>query len=87
MQSAQQRQNYAQQHLTQIADQLTTATQQLAMAKQVELGKQETFAVATKTTAKSRRNTVIVAALLGLLLGIFAALLWEPVGRAVRHSA
>jgi hypothetical protein len=71
----------------QIADQLTTATQQLAVAKQVELGKQETFAVATKTTAKSRRNSVIVAALLGLLLGIFAALLWEPVGRAVRHSA
>jgi uncharacterized protein involved in exopolysaccharide biosynthesis len=43
--------------------------------------------VATKTTAKSRRNTVIVAALIGLLLGIFAALLWEPVGRVVRRSA
>jgi hypothetical protein len=71
----------------QIADQLTTATQQLAVAQEVELGKQKTFAVATKTTAKSRRNTVIVAALLGLLLGIFAALLWEPVGRVVRRSA
>jgi hypothetical protein len=71
----------------QIADQLTTATQQLAVAQEVELGKQKTFAVATKTTAKSRRNTVIVAGLLGLLLGIFAALLWEPVGRVVRRPS
>jgi uncharacterized protein involved in exopolysaccharide biosynthesis len=71
----------------QIADQLTTAKQQLAVAKQIELGKQETFAVATKTTARSRRNTVIVGALIGLLLGIAAALLWEPVGRVVRHDS
>jgi hypothetical protein len=71
----------------QIADQLTTATQQLAVAQEVERASQKTFAVATKTTAKSRRNTVIVAALLGLLLGIFAALLWDPVGRIVRRPA
>jgi len=71
----------------QIADQLTTAKQQLAVAEEVEKGSQKTFAVATKTTAKSRRNTVIVAALIGLLLGIFAALLWEPVARVVRRSA
>ncbi|TML30932.1 MAG: hypothetical protein E6G24_12530 [Actinobacteria bacterium] len=71
----------------QFADQLTTAKQQLAVAQEVELGQQVTFAAATKTTAKSRRNTVIVAALLGLLLGIFAALLWEPVGRIVRRPA
>jgi uncharacterized protein involved in exopolysaccharide biosynthesis len=70
-----------------IVDQLTNAKQQLDVAQEVELGKQQTFAAATKTTAKSRRNTVIVAGLLGLLLGIFAALLWEPVGRAVRHSS
>jgi Chain length determinant protein len=71
----------------QITDQITTATQQLAVAQEVERGRQETFAAATKTTAKSRRNTVIVAALLGLLLGIFAALLWEPVGRVVRRPS
>ncbi|HKD34953.1 MAG TPA: hypothetical protein VKB73_16065 [Gaiellaceae bacterium] len=70
----------------QIADQLTTATQQLAVAQEVERAKQKTFAAATKTTAKSRRNTVIVAGLLGLLLGIFAALLWDPVARVVRRS-
>jgi hypothetical protein len=71
----------------QIAEQLTTAKQQLAVAQEVERGSQKTFAVATKTTAKSRRNTVIVAALLGLLLGIFAALLWDPVGRIVRRPS
>ncbi len=71
----------------QIADQLTTAKQQLAVAQEVERGKQKTFAAATKTTAKSRRNTVIVAALLGLLLGIFAALLWEPLVRVVRRPS
>jgi ElaB/YqjD/DUF883 family membrane-anchored ribosome-binding protein len=71
----------------QIADQLTTAKQQLAVAQEVEKGSQKTFAAATKTTAKSRRNTVIVAALIGLLLGIFAALLWEPVLRVVRRPS
>jgi uncharacterized protein involved in exopolysaccharide biosynthesis len=30
---------------------------------------------------------VVVAALLGLLLGIFAALLWDPVARVVRHPS
>jgi uncharacterized protein involved in exopolysaccharide biosynthesis len=71
----------------QIVDQLTTAKQQLAVAKEVELGQQLTFAAATKTTAKSRRNTVIVAGLIGLLLGIFAALLWEPIVRVVRRPS
>lgn len=68
----------------QIVDQLSAAKQQLAVAKEVELGKQVTYAVATKTTARSRRNTVIVAALIGLLIGIASALLWEPIGR-IRH--
>jgi len=71
----------------QIVDQLTTSKQQLAVVKEVELGRQVTFARAAKTTARSRRNTVIVAALIGLLIGIFAALLWEPVGRIVRKPA
>jgi len=57
------------------------------VVKEVELGRQVTFARAAKTTARSRRNTVIVAALIGLLIGIFAALLWEPVGRIVRKPA
>jgi capsular polysaccharide biosynthesis protein len=75
-----------QQQLT-TTDQLTTNQQQLALAKDVEAPQITTFAAATKTTARSRRNTVIVAALIGLLLGIVAALLYEPATRAVRSRS
>jgi uncharacterized protein involved in exopolysaccharide biosynthesis len=72
---------------SQVVDQQTTARQLLSVAQGVENGQVINRAVATKTTAKSRRNTVIVAALLGLLIGIFAALLWDPVARVVRRPA
>jgi hypothetical protein len=75
-----------QQQLT-TTDQLTSNQQALALAKDVEAPKITTFASATKTTARSRRNTVLVAALIGLLLGIVAALLYEPVMRTVRRDA
>jgi uncharacterized protein involved in exopolysaccharide biosynthesis len=74
-----------QQRLTTV-DQLTTNQQQLALAKDVEAPQLTTSASATKTTARSRRNTVLVAALIGLLLGIVAALLYDPVLRAVRRD-
>jgi uncharacterized protein involved in exopolysaccharide biosynthesis len=38
-----------------------------------------------KTTARSRRNDVVVAAFLGFLLGLLAALAWEPI--AARRRA
>ena len=75
-----------QQQLT-TTDQLTTNQQQLALAKDVEAPQITTFAAATKTTARSRRNTVVVAALIGLLLGIVAALLYEPAVGAVRSRS
>jgi hypothetical protein len=36
-------------------------------------------AAAQKVTARSRRNTVVIAALIGLILGALAALLWDTV--------
>jgi uncharacterized protein involved in exopolysaccharide biosynthesis len=75
-----------QQRLTTV-DQLTTNQQQLALAQDVEAPKVNTPAVATKTTARSRRNTVLVAALIGLILGGIAALVYEPAGRAVRRHS
>jgi len=75
-----------QQQLT-TTDQLTTNQQQLALAQDVEAPKINTAAVATKTTARSRRNTVLVAALIGLILGIVAALVWDPAVRLVRRQA
>jgi capsular polysaccharide biosynthesis protein len=70
-----------------VVDQLTTNQQQLALAQDVEAPKVNTRAVATKTTARSRRNTVLVAALIGLLLGGIAALLYDPARRVVRRHS
>lgn len=56
-----------------------TAQQQLVQAQTVELPKVLTHGAAVRTTARSRRNDVVVAAFLGLLLGIIAALAWEPI--------
>ena len=75
-----------QQRLTTV-DQLTTNQQQLALAEDVEAPKVNTRAVATKTTARSRRNTVLVAGLIGLILGGIAALLYEPARRVVRRHS
>ena len=57
----------------------TETLQFLALANEVEKPRVIDRAVAVKTTARSTRNTVAIAGFLGLLLGIFAALLWEPI--------
>jgi len=75
-----------QQRLTTV-DQLTTNQQQLALAEDVEAPQLITRAAATKTTARSRRNTVLVAGLIGLILGGIAALVYEPARRVVRRHA
>jgi hypothetical protein len=53
--------------------------QLLAQAEQVELPQVLTRGVATKTTARSSRNSIAVAGLIGFLLGLVAALFWEPI--------
>lgn len=60
-----------------LQDQLT-AQQQLVQAKTIELPSVLSHAAAVRTTARSRRNDVVVAAFLGLVLGLLAALAWEP---------
>ncbi|MDX6486181.1 MAG: hypothetical protein QOF43_1334 [Gaiellaceae bacterium] len=67
-------------------DRLTTS-QLLLQAKEVEKPAILTGAAAQKITARSRRNTVVVAALIGLILGALAALLWDGVAaRIARRS-
>jgi hypothetical protein len=63
------------------SDQLdkTTNSQLLLLATQVESPKVFTHAASHKITARSRRNTVVIAALIGLILGALAALLWDTV--------
>ena len=55
------------------------ARQLLALAEQVELPQVLDRGGAIKTTAKSARNSAAVAGLIGLILGLLAALLWEPI--------
>jgi capsular polysaccharide biosynthesis protein len=59
-------------------DQLSTS-QLLLQATQVEKPSVLTAATAQKVTARSRRNTVVVSALIGLILGAIAALLWDGI--------
>jgi uncharacterized protein involved in exopolysaccharide biosynthesis len=72
---------------SQVVDQLAQYQQLLALAKNVEQSKVLIQARATKATARSRRNSVLVGALIGLILGILAALLWEPAMRVTRRAA
>ncbi len=59
-------------------DRLSTS-QLLLQAKQVEAPSVLTGATAQRVTARSRRNTVVVAALIGLILGAIGALMWDGV--------
>src|SRR4051794_6590627 len=66
---------------------LTTTTQLLLLAKNVEAPRVITHAVAEKTAARSHRNATAVGALIGLILGGIAALVWDPiVRRRARHA-
>ena len=55
----------------------TTNSQLLLLAKNVESPYVFTRAASHKITARSRRNTVVIGALIGLILGALAALFWD----------
>ena len=59
-------------------DRLSTS-QLLLQATQVEAPKVLTGAAAQRVTARSRRNTVVIAALIGIILGAIAALMWDGI--------
>ena|SRR6266542_611716 len=65
--------------LTQLQSDRTQTTQLLSLARNVEAPRVVARAEARKTTARSHRNSTAVGALIGLILGGLAALLWEPV--------
>jgi hypothetical protein len=78
----------AEQRRSVVTQDLLSTRPLLAQAKSVERGRILTRAVGTKTTARSKRNSAVVGAFLGLLLGVAAALLWEPLaGRFARRPA
>ena len=57
----------------------TTNSQLLLLATKVESPAILGNAASNKITARSRRNTVVIGALIGLILGAIAALLWDTV--------
>ena len=54
-------------------------TRALSLAKDIEASRITAEAVAVRTEPTSRRTSVLVGAFIGFLLGIVAALLWDPV--------
>jgi hypothetical protein len=65
--------------LTTDQQQKLTITQLLQQASIVEKPSILTSAHASRVTARSRRNSVVVAALIGLVLGAIVALMWDGV--------
>jgi hypothetical protein len=53
--------------------------QQIAQANDIERGRILSPALAVKTAGPSSRTGAAIGGLIGLIIGIFAALLWEPV--------
>jgi capsular polysaccharide biosynthesis protein len=70
---------FTEQRRATVQQDLLDARQLLALAEDVERPRIYQRAVAVETSARSTRNSVIVGGLIGLILGAFAALLWEPV--------
>ncbi len=62
---------------------LSSTTQLLHQATAIEKPSVLTPASAARVTARSRRNSVVVAGLIGLVLGGLAALLWDRVAAVV----
>jgi capsular polysaccharide biosynthesis protein len=67
------------------ADRTQTA-QSLSLAKHIEAPQVVTRAAAERTSARNHRNSAAVGAVIGLILGGIAALLWEPLTRARRRE-
>jgi hypothetical protein len=70
--------------LTNVLQDQLQAQQLLAQAQQVEKPALLARASAVKTTPRSRRNSTVVGAFIGLILGLIAALAWEPVAARTR---
>jgi hypothetical protein len=64
-----------------------TVRQQLSLAQDIEVGRIVSSATATKSAGPSRRTAILVGAFIGLVVGIFAALLWDPLGVGTRAGS
>jgi hypothetical protein len=60
-----------------VLENLNQSQQLLIQAEEIERPRLLTRASGVKTTARSRRNSVVVAAFIGLLVGLAATLVWD----------
>ena len=70
-----------------LQDDLVDARQLLNLAENVEKSRVVEPAAASKTTARSRRTSLLVGAVVGLLVGAVAALVAEPFAARRRRAA
>jgi uncharacterized protein involved in exopolysaccharide biosynthesis len=70
--------------LGQLQEQQASARQQLALAQTVESATVVEQPSAVKTAARSRRTSMLVAGLIGLILGALAALAWDSLAPRLR---
>ncbi len=76
----------AEQERGRIVEQKTQTELSLAVAQEVERADVVTRATASRVAARSRGTSMIVGAVLGLLVGVVLALLWDPVKARLARS-
>ena len=64
-------------------DKIEAQTQQLTLTENIEQAQIISTAAAVKTTARSRRNSILVGLLIGLIVGGIAAIVADTRKRAV----
>jgi hypothetical protein len=72
---------------TALQDDLSEAQQLLNLAENVEKSRIVEPAAASKTTARSSRSSLLVGALIGLIVGAIAALVFDPIAGRRRGTA
>ena len=73
------REDVLEQRRATLVDSRTSTQQLLIVAQLVERARVVSRASAVNTTARSIRSSLLVGALIGLVLGLIAALAWDPV--------
>jgi len=73
--------------LAQAQQDATTTTQSIAFTRNIESPRIITRAAAEETSARSQRNSIVVGALIGLILGTIGALIWDPIAERRRLRA
>jgi capsular polysaccharide biosynthesis protein len=76
----------AEQERGRLVEQKTQTELSLAVAQEVERASVVTRAAASRVAARSRSTSMIVGAVIGLLVGVVLALLWEPIRARLTRS-